>query len=248
MLITKNYYTVNTLPPAASRTGAIEWVVDALSQENGKIAEAGGTTQTRVRSDGVFWRYFTYPMGGGGGISRGDFVLLQEATEGSFNGASAVNLTAFNNSLYDIYKVEISNIQFSANSYIFMRSSSNGGLSYDSGGADYDAGVNYIASALPNPILNYQWVASADSIFLNWVQIRGTSSFPTHVELELPLSGSGNRLFKWVMVYDDVANNFTFRNHGWGHRLSTSPINALQISAYFATFTSGAIKLWGRKS
>jgi hypothetical protein len=58
---TKTYYTVTTLPAAASMQGGVEWVTDANSNaavDPGEVVVGGGTTYARVLSDGTNWRLF----------------------------------------------------------------------------------------------------------------------------------------------------------------------------------------------
>lgn len=56
---TATYYTVTSLPPAASQQGNELWVTDASINPaigSGGIATGGGTNRTRVQSDGTNWR------------------------------------------------------------------------------------------------------------------------------------------------------------------------------------------------
>jgi len=57
---TRTYYTVATLPAAASFQGEELFISDGAAQESnnyGQTATGGGTFRCRVRSDGTAWKY-----------------------------------------------------------------------------------------------------------------------------------------------------------------------------------------------
>jgi hypothetical protein len=60
-LFVKQVYTVATLPAASAQQGRVQWISDATknpSYASGEIVAGGGTTATRVRSDGTTWRLY----------------------------------------------------------------------------------------------------------------------------------------------------------------------------------------------
>jgi len=74
-------YTVATLPPAAGLPGTILLVSDATqnpSNNSGVVATGGGTTRTRVLSDGSSWRVFGHSRKGGGSGFGGNLITQQD--------------------------------------------------------------------------------------------------------------------------------------------------------------------------
>lgn len=64
-LYTRTYYTVATLPAAASMDGAILYVTDSNANPMtamGQVAAGGGTTLCRVKSANGSWRIDGNPM------------------------------------------------------------------------------------------------------------------------------------------------------------------------------------------
>jgi hypothetical protein len=60
-VITKQYYTVTTLPAAAAHVGEVQWITDSDENDRigrGKIAVGSGTHRARVLSDGTNWRLY----------------------------------------------------------------------------------------------------------------------------------------------------------------------------------------------
>lgn len=60
-LFTKTIYTFATLPPAANNQGCEQLISDATTNPattSGQVAVGGGTTLTRVISDGTVWRIY----------------------------------------------------------------------------------------------------------------------------------------------------------------------------------------------
>lgn len=62
-LYTRQWYTVATLPAAASMQGEVAYVTDLTdlaAGNNNKVAVGGGFNRSRVRSDGTSWRIDSY--------------------------------------------------------------------------------------------------------------------------------------------------------------------------------------------
>lgn len=58
-VFTRQYYTVTTLPAAASQQGEWQWVSDANASpwtNHGETAVGGGTIRSKVMSDGTVWK------------------------------------------------------------------------------------------------------------------------------------------------------------------------------------------------
>lgn len=107
------------------------------SLPNGTIAVGGGTTQVRVRSDGTNWRTYETPAGGSGGSSdpvSGSWILLESA---DVTSVSSVDFTEFDDTLYEEYRVAFWGVKGDADEYLTIRTSQDGGATYDSGASDY---------------------------------------------------------------------------------------------------------------
>lgn len=63
---TRTYYTVTSLPPAASMQGEVLYVTDLATNplvSSGVVATGGGSTRGGVLSDGTNWRVYGYQYG-----------------------------------------------------------------------------------------------------------------------------------------------------------------------------------------
>lgn len=67
-------------------------------------------------------------------VKPGNWVLISSATASS---SSTIDFTAFNSTLYDNYLIEFWGVKPSADAFIYLLTSSNGGSSYDTGASYY---------------------------------------------------------------------------------------------------------------
>lgn len=91
-------YTVATLPPASNLPGTILLVNDAIqnpASNSGVVVAGGGTTRTRVLSDGSSWRVFGHSRKGGGGTLADNFFNAAASNGGSVNTADRIVFRTF---------------------------------------------------------------------------------------------------------------------------------------------------------
>jgi len=175
-------------------------------------------------------------IGTAGVTAPGAMMLLEQHT---ISGAGSVALTSFT-STYDDYLVEFVNFTVSNSAVsMFMRGSTNGGVSYDNG-SNYQWEYMYIG--------NGAGTGGHGSISDTAIQIgdsvsdSGTASYNASMRLYNPLGAS---LYKFAM-FDAIygVSTVTYRAAGGGEYSNTAAMNAVQFFPSAGTF-SGTIRLYG---
>lgn len=136
---------------------------------------------------------------------------------------------------YDIYVLGFLNVvPASDNVDLWLRTSTNGGASFDSGGGDYEWGGTPTAAA----------------------QIELTFSFMGSDVNEWGYSGTVNILGPHLSAYTRVTADAVYKTSGgtltkvnqFGERLSTTAVDAVRILMSSGNMESGTITLWGMKN
>lgn len=156
--------------------------------------------------------------------------LLATATASS---SASLDFTTGFSSDYSNYFFLINGLVFSASTSLFMRTSQNAGVSFESGASDYhwgrifmtSGGVSFSVDTSDSEIT----LAASSSVGLDGV-----------VKLHNPLSTSLRTRALW-----DFTNDTYQKDTGGGERLSAVTTNAIRFLPGSGTFTSGTIRMYG---
>lgn len=218
-----------------NNAGNAELSGDSVSPGNNKVY---GTNASGVKG----WK--DDPAGGGGGR-----VLLQTQTISS--AVASVVFTSGINSTYKKYEVDLIDITPSTDDVgLLMRTSSNGGTSYDSGASDYStAGQQWWSASTGGIGIS---VNNSSAVILS--SIGGTIGI-SNVTSENALSGlftlfdpSNTTRYKAFMsqvTFSLAAANFNGLCLASGQRKATSAVNAIQFIMSSGNIASGTFKLFG---
>ena len=177
---------------------------------------------------------------GGGGGGGGGLVWLAST---DLSGDATANFTAFDAGSYDAYLFVLQNvIPASDNQALYVRTSTDGGSSYDSGGSDYSWACVDLLGA---PSSSGQGANSAAQI-----QIARTVGNQTG---EDGASGcvwviSPHLARKTTVKFDTVMINgagFITVNIGGGYRSSSADVDAIQFLFASGNLASGTITMYG---
>jgi hypothetical protein len=208
------------------------------------------TNTTRVNYDGAF--HATSFVGSGAGLTgiSGGLVLL---ATGNASASSSINFTAFNSTLYGNYLFVLSNVVLSADANLNVRTSSNGGTTYDSGVSDYawwavsassgtpvSAGSNTTSAVR---LLNADARTASGNLSGDGVGING------NLYLFAPDGGnSGIKIFmKSQFAYYNTSNGYA-SSDGMGVRNiddDGEPVDGLRFIPSTGTITSGTFRMYG---
>lgn len=160
------------------------------------------------------------------------------------SASSSLDFTQYIDSTYDQYLFEIVNLLPSAGAIARVRTTSNGGSSWDSGVADYAYSIAEFYSGGPN----VQGLTAAQ-IALNAATISSTTANGGMSGTVRLYSPSNTTMYKHV-IWDVNEGGASFtRSSGAGARNSTSAVNGVQFIPDTGTWTSGTIRMYGvRKS
>jgi hypothetical protein len=200
-------------------------------------------TDTITNAAGTGAPNFPNGLTGNGSALTGiptDFVLL---ATGTASASSSLDFTAFNSSLYGDYLFVVSNIVFSTSAGLFVRTSTNGGSTYDSGASDYawwaltgqgggidrtgSNGTNVINLLYNTPVVTTQFGVSG-TVYLfapdatNFTGVKGQ------------------------FAYSLGTSNFV-TSEGMGVRLSAADVDGIRFLPSTGTITSGTIRMYGIK-
>lgn len=176
------------------------------------------------------------------GLASPDVVLLATQTASS---SSSLDFVAFDNATYSSYMFIIENIGLATdNTFLHMRTSTDGGSTYDSGASNY--------------------VYAGDGAYHTNTQTQRTSGGDTAINLTLNQTGNAANE-SWcgtVTVYRPAATEYTHifaqqmnaatdgtLRHGnvSGWRASAADVDAVQFFAASGNLADGRIKMYGMK-
>lgn len=181
-----------------------------------------------------------------GGISTGAMTFI--ASVDLANDATA-EFTGFDDTLYDEYVFVLANvIPSSDNASLWLRTSANGGTSYDSSGYRY---IQYGAGT-PDTTLSTFGSTSSTNLLIAGNSVRGVGSDTN----EYGVSGRVTIPGPHLSAYTRVLANITFVNptsilHSSttsGERMSTSAVNAVRFLFSEGNLESGTITMYGVKN
>ena len=204
------------------------------------ITTAAGDTALFQKYASGDWRCISYqvaasaPGGGGGAIAHLASIDLA--------GESTYEFTAFDSSTYDSYMIILSNVTPGTDNRIFqMRTSTDGGSTYDSGASDYvyslDAGGNVSNASSSNmPVAGTNALGAA----------AGEYGYSGVVNLHAPhLAVDTYVTFSGGYINSSASYRFVI---GTARRDSAADVDGVQFLFNSGTLGSGTINVYGLKN
>lgn len=238
-----------TLPIANGGTGQTTATAafDALSPNTtkGDITVHNGTNNVRLAggTDGhVLTRDSTAASGvkwaaASGGGSGGNWVLISTTT---ISGNPATLTFTFSGS-YRKYRLELENVYCSSDGFnIRMRTSTDGGSTFDSGASNY--GYAYGAHGTYGPVSTTGTYIETSQ---NLVGSATDEGLWGEIEFYDPLNASLKTFARWIIfgrIYNSAAANVLT---GAGYRDSAADVDTVQLYFSSGNFAGGKIRLFG---
>jgi hypothetical protein len=249
-------FTMTRTPASAQ---AVLVAIDGVIQEPGIAYTISGTTLTMtsgVPLDSKVWIVHlgvrgttTTPADGsveeasfGTDVMAGAWKHLQTQTASS---SATLDFTAFNSSLYDDYELIVDNlVPASDNVTLVLRTSTDGGSTYDAGVSDYSWGSLYTGTT----------AAGGNDEADSGISLANANTFGTGTS-----EGASSRIqiinpaaaaFTRVLFHTGgrrAADNVTFTSAGFGMRLSAADVNAVRLLFSSGNIASGTARLYGRR-
>jgi len=173
--------------------------------------------------------------------SPGAWALITTQTASS---SASLSLTGFNSALYSDYKIVIDTIlPVTDNTDLYLRTSTNGGSSYDSGGSDYAYAVSgIIASA---GIVSASSNAAGQILLNGGANIGNVAGEAVSGTVYIVNPGAAQRCnMTWQIGGKNGAPN-TFSLSGFGQRNTAADVDAVQLIMASGNIASGVAKLYG---
>ena len=180
-----------------------------------------------------------------GVTGAGATILINRAT---FSTASTVAITGFASATYDSYQIRIHGIVSNDAVNVGLRTSTDGGSSYDSSSNNYAYAGNYIHSAAGSSTNCAIGGRDDTEIQLNIDETVGNASgegFDFTINILRPDDATNNTTFLWQGVYLDSSGR-TATASGSGSRASAADVDAIQILPSAGTIT-GSYQFLGFK-
>lgn len=231
--------TVTTAKLADDAVTNVKLADDAVTLP--KIDSTGATNGQVLTADGAGAVTFADAAGGGSMVLLGSFSASNVT---SVDIGSGLDLNTVIDGTYDRYVLQMVSVSSSSNSAsLYLRTSSNTGVSFDSGASDYSWARIAPFYTTPNVAAD-----SADAqIILNDTNFRSDEFGYGTVELFTPSeAGRLTALQAKFGVYRTAAgsdNALGFRTHGL--RKATAVVDALQLLFSSGNIASGEFYLYG---
>lgn len=183
------------------------------------------------------------PTGGGSSTSSGLVYLGTQTASAS----TSLAFTSLISSSYDVYIFEFENILPATDNVDFlMRTSTDNGSTYDSGGSDYDYAdyLNNTGAFSTNTVSS----AAASAVKIMPTMDNGsTGGLNGFLKLYNPLETSRYK----SVIYHAAAylnDNQLYNGTGAGRRLATADVDAVQFLFSSGNIASGIIRMYGVKN
>jgi len=213
-------------------TGTVTNTMLAGSIAISKIAATGSAnSSTYLRGDGSW----ATPSGGGG--SGGNWVLISTTT---ISGSPSTLDFTFSGS-YRRYRLELENVYGGLDGYqICIRTSTDGGSTFDSGSNDYGYANGPLGSYAPTSTTGTSIVTTGS--FTGSATDEGTWG---EIDFYDPLNASFKTFCKWELFgrsFNSAAPNIFV---GAGYRDSAADVDTVQLFMSSGSFAGGKIRLFG---
>jgi hypothetical protein len=174
--------------------------------------------------------------------TSGSRVLLASKTA---SNSTALAFTEFNNAVYRWYEFELTHlIPATDGAFFLMRTSTNGGSSYDSGASDYAygmAGTDSTSTTTDASNANASIILTHSTLGVgNAANEYGVSGF---VKVMDPAATAYTEIQHTINFWKD--NGTQARISGGGARLAAADVDAVQFRFSTGNITSGTIRMYG---
>lgn len=163
------------------------------------------------------------------------------------SAAATVDILNLNRSACLKYRVEFALTLSADDQEVYLRTDSDSGASFDSGGTDY----NYVSRGIdtgPTSLSNASTGASSMAIVEDGAgaAVGNTTGESVNgiIRVEHRGSASVDPVISWDTTYASAGSGRTVRMYGGGRRLAQATINALQILAEGATTMTGEVRVY----
>jgi hypothetical protein len=171
--------------------------------------------------------------------ASGSRVLLASKTA---SASATLDFTEFNNAVYRYYEFELENVKPATNGVVlFVRFSSNGGSSYDSGASDYQWTLSGNSNAGFSDQSSAATAAAVAPLMGNAATERGVSG-----RMTLYHAGDAATYTRFLadVVGDNTANH-VYRAISAGRRLADQDTDAVRFLLTSGNIASGTIRMYG---
>ena len=195
----------------------------------GLTPASGGGTSNFLRADGTW----AEPASEGG---TAGLVFLSEQIVSS--AVAAVDFTSGIDSTYDEYELHFQNVLPASNSAFLLRTSSNGGSSFDSGSNEY---AYQTVSGRTSALATVTGGGSSGATSVNMTAMGTTGGASGKIILLRPLAGP---TFRLELVGRGTTGEY-FHLTGVGARLGATTVNAIRLQFDGPNIASGLFRLYG---
>lgn len=174
--------------------------------------------------------------------ASGTWQLISSATA---SASASISFTGFNSALYDIYEVRFWNVRPDSDSTLRMRTSSNGGSSYDSGASDYRQTAGNLDGS---GYMLEQYPAADATIYLDYsAALLATTDLPAFGTLTLYGPEAARYCaISWTITYYFTTRSqpMTTTNSAW--RQTNADCDAIQFYTG-SLIQTGEFRFYGRR-
>ena len=199
------------------------------------VAVAPSTSGNVLTSTGSAWA--------SSAAAGGAWTLLTTANASS---SSSINFTSGIDSTYKNYVITITDyVTATVWGGIQMRTSSNGGSSYDSGSTDYMYSIHKVYAGNTN-YLTYTSTGAAQTIITTDIGNAGGAGASGMIRIYNPSGTTVQKMFTIEVIKSEGSSGANITTSlGGAVRKSTSAIDAIQLIPSSGTIASGVFKLYG---
>jgi hypothetical protein len=228
--------TWGTAGAATTATNLAGGVAGAVPYQSGAGAtgfSAAGTSGQVLKSNGASAPSWITP-------SSGALVFISSATASS---SATIDFTGLS-STYDVYVVEIVSAVPATGSYLYMRSSSNNGSSYDTSGYEYSGIGTQTTNGNVNVDSSYG-AAALMPVSFNGGPISTTASDSGCSGFVYIMNPAAANYTQFLVSENHYGGSGGIQSHGTGIKKSTTPVNAIRFYANSGNIASGTFRLYG---
>jgi hypothetical protein len=239
------------ITPDTNNSGACDVDVNGLGLKNLQKDDGSGTfieldaddlranIPSLIFYDG--FRFVLFQSGGGGG--------LKELSTVTISNQANVDITSGIDSTYNVYEIELSNVNLATNGAdLTLQLSSDGGSTFISTGSAYSYVTQEIAldAAAENPSASYFGGLATSILLARDIQNGADDTFYCKITLSAPADSATDCLLEWTCTAVDTLNGAVVKFTGSGQLSTTVAVNAVRISTDGGNLDSGYAVLSGR--
>jgi len=234
-----------------------------------KSLNADNNSITNIGSSEIKTEMITGQSTISGDLQSGDFILIYDASTASMKKVAATDIASSSaqilistgtvlsgqatvsftglSSDYKKYVLEIINVVPVSNATLRILTSSDNGVSYDSGVSDYTfSNHGYHSSTILNADYTSDYIQVGEPT-VNVSNRAADGGISGTVGIIDPSSTSTFCRFSWQVAYAGTSIHSNASLNGSGARKSTSAVNAVRLQMSTGNMSSGVVKLYGVK-